>query len=350
MTVSAQDHPHLASLLGDPEVARHFSARAEVSAMLAFEAALARAQAAEGVVPAEAADAITEAAASLAVPDAVLAAGAARDGLIVPALVTALKAAVDPRHIAHVHRGATSQDVIDTGLMLRLATVTEILGSRLASLCRTLDDRIAVQGDRPLMGRTRMQVALPVTLGHRFGQWRAGFAEAAQRLGELTPRLGVVQLGGAVGTRAGYGAAADAIERRLAADLGLSVAEAGPWHTNRARLVEFGDVLGRITGAAGKLGQDVVLMAQNETGEARLLSAGGSSVMAHKRNPVKAEVMVTLARFAPGLVGTLHHALVHENERSGSAWTLEWLVLPQLAVTAGASLRLAAEVLAETEF
>lgn len=350
MSSSIQDHPYLGDLVGDRDVSQHFSAAAEVAAMLAFEVALARAQAAEGVIPDAAAEAITAAVARFDVPHARLAVGALKDGLIVPALVSCLKDAVGAPHAEHVHKGSTSQDVIDTSLALRLVAVTGLLEERLANLVDMLDGLIADAGDRPLMGRTRMQAALPVTLGHRFGLWRAGFAEAAARLADLRPRLLVVQFGGAVGTRRDYGPSAGAIERRVADQLGLGLADGGPWHTNRARLVEFGDVLSRITGAAGKLGQDVVLMAQNEIGAARLKVAGGSSAMAHKRNPVKAEVLVTLARFSPGLVGTLHQALVHEHERSGSAWTLEWMVLPQLAVTAGASLRLAREVLAETEF
>jgi 3-carboxy-cis,cis-muconate cycloisomerase len=349
VTVLALEHPHLAALLGDTTIARAFEAGAEVRAMLAFEAALARAEAAVGLIPADAAEPIARAAARFVPDHEVLSRGAARDGLIVPALVRVLKEAVGAPHDACVHKGATSQDVIDTGLTVRLKDVVATLHQRLVDLVGRLENAAAHAGDKPLMGRTRMQAALPITLAHRLRQWAAGLAEARDRLDELAPRLLVVQLGGAVGTRTDYGPQADEIERRIAADLGLGVASA-PWHTNRARIVEFGDLLGRMAGAAGKIGQDVVLMAQNEMAEATLAVAGTSSVMGHKRNPVKAEVLVTLARFAAGLVGTLHQSLVHEGERSGTAWTLEWLVLPQLAVAAGASLRLTGEVLDETTF
>jgi 3-carboxy-cis,cis-muconate cycloisomerase len=349
VTVLALEHPQLGALLGDPETAVLFSWPTECAALLAFETALARAQAASGVISGAAADAIATAAATFDPDPAALTSGTARDGVVVPTFVRLLKEAVGPAHAADVHKGGTSQDVADTALMLRLADALRIFDRRLVELMDELGRRIAADGARPLMGRTRMQRALPVTVGHRLSQWTAGFQDARAMLREVQTRTLVVQLGGAVGTRADYGAHVAAIERRMAADLGLGVAGAS-WQSTRSRIVDVGTLCTRISGAAGKLGQDVVLMAQTELGEAELLVAGGSSAMAHKRNPVKAEVLVSLARFSAGLVGTLHQALVHEQERSGAAWTLEWLVLPQLVVTAGASLRLTGEVLAETRF
>jgi 3-carboxy-cis,cis-muconate cycloisomerase len=350
MSIAALEHPHLAALLGDPEITGLLGADAEVRAMLAFEAALAEAQAAEGVIPVAAADAIATTTRSLPIDDGRLAAAAARDGLIAPELVRMLKAAVGPPHDASVHKGSTSQDVIDTALMVRLTPVVAVLRGRLSTLAARLGALKAEAGAREIMGRTRMQAALPIPLAHRLGQWRAGLLESEARLAELAPRLLVVQLGGAVGTGGADGPRADAIALRVAGSLGLRVPDDGPWQSNRARIVEFGALLGRIAGAAGKVGQDVVLMAQSEIGAATLLTGGGSSAMAHKRNPVKAEAVIALARHAGGLVGTLHQALIHEGERSGAAWTLEWLVLPDLLIAAGASLRLAGEILDETRF
>ncbi len=349
MTVLALEHPHLGALLGDPETAALFSWQAELAAMLAFEAALAQAQAAVGVIPGEAADAITAAARDFFPDTAALSEGTARDGVVVPVFVRLLKDRVGLPHAGSVHKGATSQDVADTALMIRLVDALRIFDRRLTTLVGELDRRIATDGSRPLMGRTRMQRALPVSLGHRFAQWQSGLGDAHAMLRDVRTRALALQLGGAVGTRADYGPDVDAIEQRMAADLGLGIAGAS-WQSNRGRIVDIGNLCARIAGNAGKIGQDVALMAQNEVGEAELLVAGGSSAMAHKRNPVKAEVLVSLARFAAGLVGTLHQALVHEQERSGAAWTLEWLILPQLVVTAGASLRLTGEVLTETRF
>ena len=134
----------------------------------------------------------------------------------------------------------------------------------------------------------------------------------------------------------------------MAERLGLSLAP--PWHSQRDAIVEFGSWLALVAGSLGKMGQDVALMTQNAVGTARLGGGGTSSAMAHKQNPVPAELLVTLARFAAGLAGTLAGALVHENERSGSAWTLEWLVLPQMAVAAGAALRTALTLVGNLTF
>jgi 3-carboxy-cis,cis-muconate cycloisomerase len=128
----------------------------------------------------------------------------------------------------------------------------------------------------------------------------------------------------------------DAVAASMAAILGLG--DAPPWHSQRDRIAELAACLSLLSGSLGKFGQDIALMAQNEIGEVRLARGGGSSAMAHKSNPVAAEVLVALARFNAGLLGTLHQALVHENERSGAAWTLEWMVLPQMVVAAGAGL------------
>ena len=148
-----------------------------------------------------------------------------------------------------------------------------------------------------------------------------------------------MQLGGPVGTRTELGPEADAIAGHMARRLGLGPAP--PWHSQRDAIVELGSWLALVTGSLGKMGQDVALMVQNEVGTARLRGGGTSSAMAHKQNPVPAELLVALARFTAGLGGILNGALVHENERSGAAWTLEWLVLPQMTVASGAALRTA---------
>ena len=148
-----------------------------------------------------------------------------------------------------------------------------------------------------------------------------------------------MQLGGPVGTRTELGPEADAIAGHMARRLGLGPAR--PWHSQRDAIVELGSWLALVTGSLGKMGQDVALMVQNEVGTARLRGGGTSSAMAHKQNPVPAELLVALARFTAGLGGILNGALVHENERSGAAWTLEWLVLPQMTVASGAALRTA---------
>ncbi len=189
------------------------------------------------------------------------------------------------------------------------------------------------------MAQTRMQQALPFSVADKIDTWRSPIGRHRTRLAELRPRLLKLQLGGPVGTRTELGTEAEAIAAGVAQRLGLSNASA--WHAQRDTIAELGAWLALVAGSLGKIGQDVALMVQNEIGTARLAGGGTSSAMAHKSNPVSAELLVALARFIAGLAGTLTGALVHENERSGAAWTLEWLVLPQLVVGTGAALRVA---------
>jgi len=349
MSASPFDHPLLSRLLGDAEIAGYFAPEAELTEMLAFEATLAEAEALEGVIPPSAGVAIAAAARSL-LPDAkLLAEGAARDGVTVPALVQQLRAALGEPLAQHVHHGATSQDVIDTGLALRLRAVASILDQRLIDVIEQLDALAARDGKRELMGRTRMQRARPITVAEKLSHWREPLARHRERLVELAPRLFLLQLGGAVGNRAELGGKGMAVGKHMARTLKLHNPIAAR-HSERDGMAEFAGWLSLITGSLGKLGADVVLMAQNEVGEVKLAHAGGSSAMPEKQNPVAAEILVTLARFNAALLSGMHSALVHENERSGSAWTLEWMLLPQMCVAAGAALRQAQNLLAAIRF
>ena len=338
----------LSALAGDPEIEAAFTDAAEIAAMLRFETALAEAEAAAGLIPAAAAARIAAACADFAPDWPALRAGLARDGVAVPELVRQLRAAVGEPHAGSLHRGATSQDVIDTGLVLRLGPVLDVLDARLDALDAALAALSAREGVAPLMAQTRMQRALPFTAADKLETWRGPISRHRARLAALRPRLLRLQLGGPVGTRAELGAAAEAVAAHMAGRLGL--ADAPAWHAQRDGVAEFGAWLALVAGGLGKIGQDVALMAQNEVGAVRLAGGGTSSAMAHKSNPVPAELLVALARHAAGLSGTLQTALVHENERSGAAWTLEWLVLPPLVVTAGAALRTALSLVPNLSF
>ncbi|WP_438752229.1 3-carboxy-cis,cis-muconate cycloisomerase [Pararhizobium sp. O133] len=343
MTVSPFDHPYLSGLLGDEEVASLFSAAAELEAMLAFEVALAKAEATVGVIPADAAAEIAKAAHRFSPDMTSLRAAAARDGVVVPDLVRQLRAAVGEPHGRHVHVGATSQDVIDTGLMLRLARMAPVLRGRLRALATTFDSLAVTFGNRVMMGRTRMQAAIPITVADRLASWQAPLIHHADRLDAFAQEGLAVQFGGAAGTLEKLGDKATAVRAVLARELGL--ADTPQWHSQRARIGEFSGLLAGITGSLGKIGQDIALMA--DRGEEIVLAGGGaSSAMPHKQNPVAAEVLVSLARFNAAQLGGIAQAAVHEQERSGAAWTLEWLILPQMVVATGASLRLAGDLLA----
>ena len=349
MTISAVDHPLLSSLVGDETVAKAFSFETELRAMLDFEAALARAEAAEGLIPAEAADAITAACDSFKPDLAALVVGTRRDGMVVPDLIRQLRASVGEPHAAHVHFGSTSQDVIDTALAMRLKPVLGDFADRAYALFNALQGLADVHGDREIIGRTRMQRALPIRLRDRIATWSGPLGVQCKRLADLLACVFVLQLGGPVGNRAALGDKGDAVVRRMAKDLVLQVPDA-VWHTTRYRGVELAGWLSQVTGSLGKMGQDLAIMAQNEIGEVRFRSGGGSSAMAHKSNPVAAETLVALARFNATQISGMHHALVHETERSGAAWTLEWMVLPQMLAATGGALRTAAGMLDDLEF
>ncbi|EKF60867.1 3-carboxy-cis,cis-muconate cycloisomerase [Agrobacterium albertimagni AOL15] len=344
MTASAFDHPIVSGLLGDDEIGAQFSASAELSAMLGFEVALAEAEAAEGLIPAEAAHAIA------ALPEVFLAdldalkQSIGRDGVVIPDLVRQWRAALG-EHGKLLHFGATSQDAIDTGLMLRLTAVLSILDQRLAAVATALDGLDTRFGAKPLMGRTRMQAAIPITVSDRLTSWKSPVvAHKAAVQGMLESGL-PLQFGGAAGTLEKLGDKALAVRGRLA-DL-LSLADRPQWHSQRSVIADIGGLLAQITGSLGKIGQDLALMADN--GTAVIGGGGASSAMPHKRNPVKAEVLVTLARFNAVQISGLHQALVHEQERSGAAWTLEWMILPQMAIATGAATRLATDLLLSIE-
>ena len=344
MSVSAFAHPWLSGLLGDAEVAALFSAETQLSHMLAFQRALTDALEATGRLAPEDA-AVSRAALDGFVPDmGALARGTARDGVVVPALVAQLRAGCPAPEA--LHAGATSQDVIDTALACTLRDLSAVLAPRLGQLEARLDALEAAHGARPLMARTRMQAARPVTVAHRLASWRRPLADLAARLPAVTADAARLQLGGPVGDRAAFGARADAVAAHMARALGL--AEPGhAWHAERRAVVAHGDWLSHLAGHLGRIGQDVALMAQQGIGTVALAGGGASSSMAHKRNPVQAETLQALALFAAAQAGGLHGALLHEQERSGAAWTLEWMLLPPLAAAAGAATRTAADLLGQ---
>ena len=346
-SASVFDHPWLGGLFADPDMAALWSAEAQLGHMLAFEAAWSRALGAAGLAPAAQAEAAAQAVETCDVDLPDIAAGMAQDGVPVPRLVKQLKAAAGG-HAEAVHRGATSQDVVDTALALVLKRTAVLLDRRLADLGDALDDLSARFGDVQIMGRTRMQAALPIRAAVRIAEWRLPLADHRTRLAQLRPRVEQVQIGGAAGDRAALKDGAGTVVASVAAALGLAPTDAS-WHARRDGVAEFVGVLSLISGTLGKMGQDVCLMAQQGIGEIALSGGGGSSAMPHKQNPVLAELLVTLARFNAVQVSGLHQALVHEQERSGAAWALEWMILPQMAQATGRALVAAQELVGKVQ-
>jgi 3-carboxy-cis,cis-muconate cycloisomerase len=335
--------PLLSGLLGDAETTRHFTVAAEISAMNRFEAALAKAEGDCGVIEEDAADAIIAACASFEPDIAEIGRVTARDSVIVPEFVRQLRGHVGETHGNNVHFGATSQDAIDTSFVLRMREVLAGFELRLGAFVKALHDIAERFGENEIKARTRMQAAMPITVAYRIDAWTGPLVGHLNRLAEVKQRFLVVQFGGGVGTLDKLGDKGEEVRATLARELDLSVPPAN-WHTDRSAFSDLAHWLSLVTGTLGKIGQDIALMAQDEISEIDLAGGGGSSAMPHKKNPVRAETLVALARFNAVQSSAMPHAMIHEQERSGAAWMLEWMILPQMTVATGAALRTAASL------
>lgn len=334
------DHPFLAGLLGDDAVSALLSAPADIKAMLHFEVALAGAEEAEGLIPAGSAARIGAAADAFSADLVALNEATARDGVVVPGLLAQLRKGLDAEAAKALHFGATSQDVIDTSFAMRAVAVLDLIGERLASVIAHLDRLEARDGSKTVMAHTRMQAAMPVTASRKIASWRGPLLRQAERLGDMRAAIGILHFGGPVGTLGDLGDKGPAVAKRLAEALGLQLPQ-GVRHTERDAQAALAGWLASVTGSLGKAGADITLFSQQEMDEIELSRGGGSSAMPHKVNPVGAEMLVTLARFNATLVSGMHQAMVHENERSGAAWTLEWMILPQMLLATAAAIRTA---------
>ena len=347
MAFSPFDSPMFSRLYGDTEVRTLFSDSADVRAMLLVEGILANVQGEMGIIPLESALYIHRSSMEVQIDPAGLAEGMGSAGVSVPALIETFRKAIEaPAHAQYIHWGATSQDIVDTALILQLRQYLGILDRRLEALIATLVAKAKENRDVVMAARTRSQMATPTTFGAKIAGWVAPLERHRVRLSQLRDRLLVVSLAGASGNYAALGPQGREVEAALAKELKLSVAQA-PWHNARDGLVEFTSVLSMITGSLGKIGQDLIFLSQTEITEVSAGAGGGSSTMPHKANLVSAEVLVTMAQHNANQIGQMHQAMVHANERDGVAWGLERLVLPQMCIAGGVSL-LHAQKLAES--
>lgn len=342
--ISLLDSDAFGELFGvDEVIAAAFADDRRVRDLIDVEVALARAQAFASVIPASAAGAIAAAAATLKIDIGALRQGVASSGVPTIDLVRQLRQAVGPETAGFVHRGATSQDIVDNAAVLGLRRVTTLIEERLKETVAELIGLADRHRGTIMAGRTHGQQASPITFGLKAANWLAPLTRHWQRLSELKPRLFVVQFGGAAGTLAALGDRGPAVSNALARELGLGAAV--PWHTQRDAIVEYGNWLALVSGSFGKIGQDVILLAQTEVAEVLESSdgsRGGSSTMPHKANPIGSEMMVVAARATGALLSALHASAIQEHERSTHGWPLEWLVLPQMvALTYGSARRAA---------
>jgi 3-carboxy-cis,cis-muconate cycloisomerase len=338
-----------APLLGDQAIRSLFSTEATLSGMLLFEQALTRALGKTGAVDDQVARLALESMQGFEPDLDAISTAVGRDGLPVPEWARQLKAHVGTDLATAIHIGATSQDLLDTCQSLALKQANAVLDERLAVLIDALANLSSRFGRNPLMGRTRMQAALPIAVADRIALWMRPLLAHQDELVRLKSSIELIQYAGPVGLRDVPEGRANELAEMMATDLGLENSEQS-WHANRENLVAYGQYLARLTGSLGKMGQDIALMAQQGLDEVRLAGAGISSAMPHKQNPVLAETLVALARYNAIQSGGLAQVLVHEQERSGAAWTLEWLLLPPMVETTARALGNGSELVQQIEF
>ena len=334
--------PLLAPMLSSGPMRAICDDAATLQHMLDFEAALARAEAAAGVIPKGAAEPIAGACKASAFDLSILAEAAPRSGNLAIPLVRALTAHVakaDAEAARYVHWGATSQDLIDTAAMLTLRAGFDVLAADLDRAIRGFAALTRKHRNTPVVARTWLQHALPMPFGLKLAEYAAALNRSRLRLIRLSKDTLALQFGGAAGTLAALGDKGLVVAEKLAKELKLPLPEA-PWHTHRDRIAEAASALAIISGTCGKIARDVSLQMQTDVSEAFEPSGegrGGSSTMPHKRNPVAAASALAAATMAPNLAATILAAQVQEHERSAGPWHAEWPTLPTLLlVTSGA--------------
>ena len=329
-----------------PAMLAAFGDEALLRAALSFEAALARAQADIGLIPASTAETIATACAQLPDIEALAEATANAGALAIPLVALIRGRIADPGIARLVHKGATSQDLADTALMLQAKAGATLIVDEARRLADALAILAETHAATPMLGRTLLQGALPITFGLKVAGWLRGVDGALARFKRETSAI-QLQLGGATGSLAGLDGQAQAVIERLAILLDLPAAEA-PWHARREGLAGLASSLAILVGAVGKIAGDLSLLAQNEVAEAfepRVPGRGGSSAMAHKRNPTGCQVALTAAIRAPHLAATMIAALPQQHERGLGGWQAEAPVLADLFQLAHGALAAMAPVI-----
>jgi len=327
-----------------------FSDRTSVQRMLDFEAGLARAEAHVGVIPSPAANVIEKNCRADLIDFSSLAQAAPSSGnLAIPLIkqLTALVAQENSEAARYIHWGATSQDAIDTGLVLQLSEALALIGTELGRLSRFTAEVVSKYRSTPLVARTWMQHALPTTFGFKTAGWLDALNRHQARLSAIRRQNLSLQFGGAVGTLAALNGRGLDVARALAKELHLPLPEI-PWHSHRDRIVEVAAALGILTGTLAKIARDISLHAQTELAELSEPAAvgrGGSSTMPHKRNPVTSAVILSAATRIPALVSTMLSAMVQEDERGLGGWHAEWETLPEIVQLSGGALHHLTEIL-----
>jgi 3-carboxy-cis,cis-muconate cycloisomerase len=334
MSVNPADSEIYGALWETAEMRVLFSDATQVQLMLDVESALARAEAKLGLVPQQVAEAISKAARVENLRIERIAEGTRETGVPVPALVSELGRVAGEEAARYIHLGATTQDILDTALVLQMRRALEYLRRDLVALARALAGSAREYRDTPMAGRTHLQHAVPITFGLKCAVWASPLAAHVERLDQAARRGQVVQFGGAAGTLAALGANGVAVAEALAHELGLGVPDL-PWHVARDIVAEIVALLGLVCGSLSKFALDVSLLMQTEVAEVfepHAPGRGGSSTMPQKRNPVAAEYIIAATRGVHALVPLMLTAMAQDHERATGPWQSEALALPQCFV------------------
>lgn len=339
MAASVFDSPLYAHLFPTGEAGRLFSDTAALRAMLLVEGALARAQGEQGIIPELSAKAIQRATMEIQIDPGAIARATGENGVSVPGLVAAFRAEMNaPEHAQFVHWGATSQDIIDTGLMLRLRQLLLLAEQDLRDVIANLASQAKQHAETPMAGRTYGQQATPTSWGAVVADWGHGLCDLLQALPALRETSLFVSLSGAAGTSSALGPQAAETRTALAKGLGLNDPMRS-WHVDRGPILRIADWLVQVVSTLARMGATLVALTGTETGEVRLGAAGASSTMPQKQNPVAPSALHALGYQVTGLRAALSPATQHLHQRDGAAWFAEWMVLPQIALSSASALQ-----------
>lgn len=348
MSASPLDSAIYRQLFGDAEVGQLFTDTAEVRAMMLVEGALAKAQGAAGMIPETAAAAIHRASLELQIDPAGLAPSVAANGIPVPGLVEAFRSAMQaPEHAQWLHWGATTQDIMDTALALRLRQALTIIETRLTTVIAALGRLAEAHAETPMVARTYGQAAVVTSFGAVAAGWGQPLIRHRARLDAVRDGVTRVSLSGAAGTLSAMGPKGPEIRARLAEGLNLGD-PGGSWHAERDGIAALAGWLTGVAGTLGKLAEDLLLLVQSGVGEVTLGAGGGSSTMPQKANPVLPSALAAMVTQVIALNTAVQSAQRHRQQRDASAWMAEWMSLPQMVILTARALSMAGELAATT--
>ncbi|MGR3615059.1 MAG: class-II fumarase/aspartase family protein [Paracoccaceae bacterium] len=337
MAGSVFDSALYGDLFDSGEAGRLFTDSAEIRAMLLVEGMLAQVQGEAGLIPAESAAAIKRATLEIQLDPSALRAPTGQNGVPVPGLIAAFRSEMQaPEHAQYVHWGATSQDICDTGLMLRLRQAVTLINADLHTILQALATLADHHKDTPMPARTFGQIATPTSFGTVVASWGHPLLGLIEEVPALKKTCLLVSLSGAAGTASQLGPDPAALRRALAD--ALSLGDPGrSWHTDRTPVLKLCGWMNRVASCLGRIGEDLTQLSQTGIGEVSVKGAGSSSTMPQKQNPIGPAILTALARHSTGLNGVLQSAAMPRSQRDGAAWFSEWLCLPQIVLSCAAS-------------